>query len=292
MRDFAGRTAYVTGGSSGIGLATARLLAEAGAHVAVFARTPERLDAAQAAIEARRVAPAQRFARFRLDVSDHAAVCAVMTEAVAAFGPPDLLINAAGRALPRYFEDVTFEQFDETMRINLYGVWNSVSALVPQMKARGGAIVNVASMAGFMGVFGYTDYCASKFAVVGLSEALRQELRRYGIAVSVLCPPDTDTPGLAAEDVLKPAETKAVSAGGGLMRPDEVARALLRGVQHGTFMIVPGRDGKLAFYAKRYAPGAVDAVMRRAIRRAEPGEGAQTGEGAPPPGASGGGPRP
>ena len=68
-------------------------------------------------------------------------------------------------------------------------------------------------MAGFVGVFGYTDYCASKFAVVGLSEALRQELRPCGITVSVLCPPDTDTPGLANEDLTKPAETKAVSAG-------------------------------------------------------------------------------
>ena len=123
-----------------------------------------------------------------------------MAEVVQSFGAPDILINNVGRALPRYFEDVTFEQFDETMKTNLYGAWNTISVLVPHMKAGGGTIVNVSSMAGFIGVFGYTDYCASKFAVVGLSEALRQELRRYGITVAVLCPPDTDTPGLANED--------------------------------------------------------------------------------------------
>ncbi|MEI6725944.1 MAG: SDR family NAD(P)-dependent oxidoreductase, partial [Actinomycetes bacterium] len=132
----------------------------------------------------------------------------------------------------------------------------------------GAAIVNVSSMAGFMGVFGLTDYCASKFALVGFSEALRQELRPRGIAVSVMCPPDTDTPGLAHEDLTKPAETKAVSAGAKLMQPDEVARDLIRGIERGTFMIVPGGDGKLAYFMKRHAPGVVDAIMRRGIRKA------------------------
>ena len=269
MKELFGKNVFLTGGSSGIGLSTARLLAAAGANVIVFARREEKLAAALGEIESRRVSAAQRFACRPLDVADHAAVTAVMTAAVQSFGSPDLLINNVGRALPRYFEDVTFEQFDETMKTNLYGAWSTISVLAPHMKARGGAIVNVSSMAGFIGVFGYTDYCASKFAVVGLSEALRQELRRYGIGVSVLCPPDTDTPGLANEDAAKPAETKAVSAGAKLMQPDDVAKALLTGIRRGTFMIVPGGDGKLAYFMKRYAPGVVDRVMRRGIRKAQ-----------------------
>ena len=271
MKDFIGKTVFLTGGSSGIGLATAKLLATEGANVVIFARSEEKLAAASAAIESRRVSAAQRFACRPLDVADHAAVTAVMAEAVQSFGAPDLLINNVGRAVPHCFEDVTFAQFDETMKTNLYGAWSTVSALVPHMKARGGAIVNVSSMAGFIGVFGYTDYCASKFAVVGLSEALRQELRRYGISVSVLCPPDTDTPGLANEDLTKPAETKAVSAGARLMQPDDVARALLKGIRRGTFMIVPGGEGKLAYFMKRYAPAVVDRAMRRAIRKVQEG---------------------
>ena len=263
-----GRSAFIVGGSSGIGLSTAGLLAAAGAHVAVFARTPEKLEAALAEMEARRVSPDQRFASRRLDVTEHEAVEEVMAEAVAALGAPDLLVNAAGRALPHHFADVTYEQFDETMKTNLYGVWNVVSAVAPHMKGRGGAIVNVSSVAGFVGVFGLTDYCASKFAVVGLSEALRQELRRYGIAVSVLCPPDTDTPGFATENLTKPAETKAVSGAAKVMQPDDVARALLDGLRRGTFMIVPGAGGKLTYFLKRHAPGVVDAVVRRSIRKA------------------------
>jgi len=269
VKDFVDKTVYLTGGSSGIGLSTARLLTAAGANVVIFARNEEKLEAALGEIESRRVSAAQRFACRPLDVADHAAVTAVMTAAVQSFGPPDLLINNVGRALPRYFEDVAFQQFDETMKTNLYGAWNTISALVPHMKARGGAIVNVSSMAGFIGVFGYTDYCASKFAVVGLSEALRQELRRYGISVSVLCPPDTDTPGLANEDAAKPAETKAVSAGAKLMQPDDVAKELLKGIRRGTFMIVPGGAGKLAFFMKRHVPGVVDRIMRRGIRKAQ-----------------------
>ena len=267
MKEFGGKNVFLTGGSSGIGLATAKRLAAAGANVVIFARDSEKLAAALEQIESRRATAAQRFACLPLDVADHAAVNAVMTAAVESFGAPDLLINNVGRALPHYFEDITFEQFDETMRTNLYGMWSTTASLVPHMGA-GAVIVNVSSMAGFMGVFGLTDYCASKFAVVGFSEALRQELRPRGIAVSVLCPPDTDTPGLANEDLTKPAETKAVSAGAKLIQPDDVARDLIKGIERGTFMIVPGGDGKLAYFMKRHAPGVVDAIMRRGIRKA------------------------
>jgi 3-dehydrosphinganine reductase len=268
VKQFGGKNVFLTGGSSGIGLATAKLLAAAGANVVIFARDAGKLAAALEQIESRRVSAAQRFACRPLDVADHAAVTAVMAEAVESFGAPDLLINNVGRALPHYFEDITIEQFDETMRTNLYGVWSTTAALVPHMKA-GAAIVNVSSMAGFMGVFGLSDYCASKFAVVGFSEALRQELRPRGIAVSVLCPPDTDTPGLAHEDLTKPAETKAVSGGAKLMQPDAVAVELLQGIGRGTFMIVPGGDGKLAYFMKRHAPAVVDGIMRRSVRKAQ-----------------------
>ncbi len=267
MKEFGGKNVFLTGGSSGIGLATAKQLAAAGANVVIFARDAGKLAAALEQIERRRVSAAQRFACRPLDVADHAAVTAVMDETVETFGTPDLLINNVGRALPHYFEDVTFEQFDETMRINLYGVWSTTATLVPHMGA-GAVVVNVSSMAGFMGVFGLSDYCASKFAVVGFSEALRQELQPRGIAVSVLCPPDTDTPGFAHENLTKPVETMAVSAGAKLMQPDDVARDLIRGIERETFMIVPGGDGKLAYFMKRHAPAVVDAIMRRGIRKA------------------------
>lgn len=89
------------------------------------------------------------------------------------------------------------------MKVHIYGVWNSISTLLPHMRQRGGYIVNVSSVLGFMGVFGYSDYCPSKFAILGLSEVLKSELKRYGIGISVLCPPDTDTPGFQVENQTK-----------------------------------------------------------------------------------------
>ena len=271
MNDLFDKNVFLTGGSSGIGLSTAKLLAAEGASVIIFARTQDTLEAALTKVEGERVTAAQRFACRQLDVTEHASVTTVMTEAVRSFGVPDILINCAGRALPHYFEDISFAQFDETMKTNLYGAWSAISVLVPDMKAKGGTIVNVSSLAGFVGVFGLTDYCASKFALVGLSEALRQELRRYRIMVSVLCPPDTDTPGLANENIFKPAETKAVSGAAKLMHPDDVAAELVKGIRRGSFMIVPGTEGRLALTMKRHLPRVVDLIMRRAIGNAQKG---------------------
>ncbi|MDY6918398.1 MAG: SDR family NAD(P)-dependent oxidoreductase, partial [Chloroflexota bacterium] len=171
MRDFADRTVYVVGGSSGIGLSIARALSARGAHVVIFARAKDRLDRAREQVAACAVCEPQRFSCMQVDVCNGDEVLRVMAGAVSRFGPPDVLINCAGRARPARFEEMAYEQFDETMKTNLYGAWTAIAALLPHMKERGGYIVNVSSMAGLIGVFGYTDYSASKFAVIGLSEA-------------------------------------------------------------------------------------------------------------------------
>lgn len=262
--------AYVVGGSTGIGLAIAAQLASRGADILLFARRQPQLEDAVATVRARQMREGQRVEYRQLNVADHTLVRAVMDASVAAFGAPDMLINCAGRAYPMPFEDVTYTQFDETMRINLYGCWNTIAALLPAMKRKGqGYIVNTSSIAGLIGVYGYTDYCASKFALIGFSEALRSELKPYGITVSVLCPPDTDTPCLEIENKTKPAETHAISAGAKLMQPEAVAAALLHGMDKGKFIIVPGADGRLSVLAKRLAPGLLDRYMDAIIRKVQ-----------------------
>jgi 3-dehydrosphinganine reductase len=265
---FARKRVFVVGGSMGIGLAAAKRMVALGAHTTIFARRREPLERALADLVAMRCDPEQRLEMRLLDVRVPAAVTAVLGDLVSAHGAPDVLLNCAGRAYPRRFEEITYEQFADTLQTNLHGCWNTVSAVVPAMKARGGYIVNTASLAGLIGMFGYTDYCASKFAVVGFSEALRSELKPYGITVSVLCPPDTDTPGFAVENTTKPPETHALSAATKLLTADQVADALLAGMARRSPLIIPGRAGRLAVLAKRLLPGLVERAADRAIARA------------------------
>lgn len=266
---FNGKNIYLFGGSSGIGLESAKLLAARGAHLILFARNPQRLEEAVASVKCSRLLSSQIVCSRVLDVADPQAVRATLETAVAEFGLPQIVINTAGRAIPRHVEDISYAQFDETMKINLYGAWNIVQAVLPFMKERGGTIINTSSVGGLVGVFGYADYAASKFALIGLSEVLRAELARYGIKVGVLCPPDTQTPGFDCENRTKPLETQAISAGGGLLAAKDVAQALLRGIERDEALIIPGFEGKLTWLMKRHAPRLVDFIMARSIHKAQ-----------------------
>ena len=267
MKDFNGKIVYVVGGSSGIGLSIAQKLSHKGAHVIILARNRNRLEHALKQITSCGILTTQRFSCMQVDVSCKDDVELVMSKAVSQFGVPEVLINCAGTVQPFCFEQITYEQFDEIMKTNLYGAWNAIAALLPHMKKQGGYILNVSSMSGLIGAFGYTDYSASKFALIGFSEALRSELKQYGITVSVLCPPDTDTPLLEKENRTKPEETKALTAKSKLMKPDDVAEAIIKGMGKNAFLIIPGFEGKLIYLLKRLFPGLVEFIEDREIEK-------------------------
>jgi 3-dehydrosphinganine reductase len=260
-------TVYITGGSSGIGRAAAIRFAAAGSRVVVIGRNEERLRNTTAEL-VERSGGVNAHGYAAVDVSDRGKLERVVPELVARFGPPDLLLNAAGAAYPQYFEAVPYEKFREQLSVNLEGTWNMTQLTVPYMKTRGGTIVNVSSIAGFIGLFGYTAYSAAKFGVIGLSEALRNELGPDGIRVAVLCPPDTDTPGFAEENLIKPFETKAMSANLKVATAESVVGALLRGLDRNRFLIVPGADGMLSLIVKRLVPSLVFRILDRDLDRA------------------------
>jgi 3-dehydrosphinganine reductase len=127
------------------------------------------------------------------------------------------------------------------MDVNFFGTVHAIRAVLPHLKNRGGGfITNISSGAGLVSWFGYTAYAATKFAVRGFSDALRDELKPQNISVSVVFPPDTDTPQLAFEQSLLPAETRAISGTVAPMSPEEVARQILAGVRRGRYLIMPG----------------------------------------------------
>jgi len=139
---------------------------------------------------------------------------------------------------------------------------------LPHMRKNGGGhIVNVSSMVGFLGVFGYTDYAASKFAVVGYSETLRTEVKWDNIAVSVVCPPDTDTPGFQVENQTKPIETQELSASAKVRSPEYVAAWIINGIAKKRQTIVPGYDSAMIYYLKRFMPWLVDWGTDSAIKK-------------------------
>ena len=230
----------ITGGSSGIGLALARRAAAQGARVSLLARDQNKLAAARDEIQ--RLAPqAPPVCIVAADVANQADVLRALAAAEKIHGPVDVLITSAGMARPGYFAEVPVEIFERTMAVNYFGTLYALKAVVPGMRQRGrGAVVLVASGAGLVGLFGYTPYAPTKFALRGLAESLRAELTSSGVHVAIVYPPDTDTPQLAEENRTKPAETKALTAAAGLWTADDVAQVTLDGLAQGKFSITPG----------------------------------------------------
>jgi len=252
------RMVFITGGSSGIGLATARCAAAAGAHLGLFARSPEKLAAAEEILQAAAVRKSQRIFSGTLDVTDPEEVRAACARAVDRFGAPDVLITSAGVPMAGRFEDIGPGRFDAVMQTNLYGTRHVIAALLPAMLERGsGHIVPVASSAGLYGVYGYSAYGASKFALVGLAECLRGELKNHRIRVSVFCPPEVDTPILAAEKADLPPPTRVLKNLAGTLSAEAAARTLVNGILKNRFMIIPGFRAKVFYWLKRLMPAPV-----------------------------------
>jgi 3-dehydrosphinganine reductase len=245
-----GNVAVVTGGSSGIGRAIACGLAKHGMDVWLVAQRKDILESARLLVETHKQNQGQMVRIVPADVSDIKQVQMVVEKVIEKSGPPDLLVNSAGVAHPGYVEELDISIFNWMMEVNYFGTVFITKEFLPMMLKNGsGYIVNISSMAGIISAFGYTAYGASKFAVKGFSDALRQEMKLHQIGVSVVFPSDTDTPQLEYENRIKPPETKALGSMGGSMSADEVAKVTLEGIERGRYMIIPGLEGKIFYHA-------------------------------------------
>ncbi|MBP9742705.1 MAG: SDR family oxidoreductase [Burkholderiales bacterium] len=240
------KSVIITGGSSGIGKATAILLAQHEYNIAIIGRRKDLLEEAVLQISQYKVNPLQQIIYAQADVCDSNAINLAIQNIIDQIGAPSVVITSAGMAHPGYFAQLSNEIFEQTMQTNFFGTLYTIKAVVPFMrKAKSGHIILISSGAGLIGIFGYTAYAASKFAIRGFGEALRPELKKDCIDVSIVYPSDVETPQLIAENKLKPLETKIISGAIKPLKPEQIATAILKGIKHKNFIITVGYQIKL-----------------------------------------------
>ena len=268
---FANKRVFITGGSSGIGRAIAGQLAAQGAHVCIAARGQAALDETLAELRSLAASPEQVLFGHALDVGEREAVYASVGSVLERLGGLDLLINNAGITHPAAFFDTPDEIFDAMMRVNYFGTVQVTRACLPALIESRGQIAIVSSLAGVIGIYGYSAYGASKYALRGFAESLRHDLMQHGIDVTVIFPPDTDTPQLEQENRIKPAETRVLAGNVKPLSAAFVARATLEGLRRRKVHVMPGFGTKLVIFLAQRFPGVtrwfLDGDLRRFQRK-------------------------
>ncbi|MBN2652840.1 MAG: SDR family NAD(P)-dependent oxidoreductase [Spirochaetales bacterium] len=257
----------VAGGTSGIGFAFSKEIAKSTKHLVLIGRDESKFLSKKSQITEK--SPSIILDFFECDIIDEELCRSTLKKIHEKYGNLDLLVNSAGIARPNYFDKIAYPSFDYTVKTNLYGTRNINLAAIPYFNIRGGQIINISSVAGVIGIFGYTDYAASKFAIIGFSEVLRQELMSQKIDVKVLCPPDTYTEGFIVENTTKPFQTIALSKSAKVLSADYVAHKLLRSLKKNSFLIIVGFESRFMYWFKRNFPRSFEKLVISKIKKAE-----------------------
>lgn len=264
------KLALITGGSSGIGLALAQALVKQGTGVCLLARDKHKLALRKNDLLEISTGEHQKIETLSCDITDYETLSQVLDRWVDQSGVPDLVINSAGVTYPGYFQALDVKIFHWLMDINYFGTLHVLKCLIPMMVAQGsGTVVNISSQAGFIGVFGYSGYGASKYAVRGLSDVLRVEMKPHGVKVAIVFPPDTQTPQLDFEERLKPIETKEIASSAKVLSAEKVADSVLKGLKKDKYIIIPGFEGKLFYRLNQLMGNLTYPIMDWMVRRAQ-----------------------
>lgn len=266
MPDFNGRTVVITGASTGIGRATAVAFRQVGARAVLAARSTAELE--QLAAE---LGGPEHALAVTCDVSDPAQCQALMEQAVAHFGRMDILVNNAGLLVSGTFEHLQPGDLERQFAVNLFGVAHCIRAALPYLKQSRGVIVNVSSVAAFVGTPTSGAYSASKAALNNLGQSLAAELRPYGIAVCTVCPYFVSGAQLARKGIIRGGSRHNPD---GRQRPapgtqtvEQVAAAILKAAATRRRLLVLSPAGVAIWWLTRLAPWLVDAVLAQAVQR-------------------------
>jgi NAD(P)-dependent dehydrogenase (short-subunit alcohol dehydrogenase family) len=269
VRDFRDRVAVVTGAASGIGRALSLALARRGAHLALVD-----VNEAGASEVARGIEGLGRKASLHAaDVADRARMAELPDEVLAAHGRVSLLVNNAGVSVGGTFEEQSFADLDWIVGINFWGVVHGCKFFLPHLRREPGAhIVNLSSLFGLVGFPGQSSYCATKFAVRGLSECLWTELRDAGIGVTCVHPGGIRTEIVrSARSMSDEVRQKTVERFDRLaMLPERAAEEILRGVEQNRMKLLICRETRFADRLKRLAPSGSQHLLAALSRRFGP----------------------
>jgi short-subunit dehydrogenase len=266
---FKGRRVFLTGGSSGIGAALAKILVEDGAQVFLVARDEARLQSYARSLEplASQSGGAVHFNR--LDITQRTDIGPVVSQAREAMGGIDTLINNAGIGHVASFVDTPEAVFDALVATNYVGTVDVTRACLGDLlQADDALLITVCSLAAVAGIYGYTAYCSTKYAIRGFMDCLRQELLGTNVAVSVSYPGDVETPLLAHELQIRPPENQAIAGTVQPLAADVAARKILEGAARRQFEVFLDSQSKTVNRLMRFLPGASRWYMDRCIRRA------------------------
>ncbi|GGF23447.1 SDR family oxidoreductase [Hymenobacter cavernae] len=261
-----GKVVLITGGTSGIGRASAVAFGQAGAKVVVTGR-----DAARLGETARQLTDLGiQHHTVRADVGTIADSEQAVNETIAAFGRLDILINNAGISMRALFQDAELDVIQRLMQTNFFGTVYTTKFALPHIQASKGSIVGISSIAGYRGLPGRTGYSASKFAMNGFLEALRTELLPQGVHVLVACP------GFTASNIRQTALAADGSAQGEsprdeaqMMSSEEVAQHLVSAVRQRRRDLVLTSQGKLTVFLNKLLPGLTDKLVLNHFRKEE-----------------------
>jgi 3-dehydrosphinganine reductase len=269
MKDFQNKNIIITGGSSGIGFATAKEFARMGANLFLLARNIDNLNKAKQRLH-QVFGPHLQIQVYSVDVSKKEEITSTITKIGNEFGM-DVLINNAGIGGNVRFEEVTLERLEYTMNLNYWACVYSTKAAWKYLKEAKGHLGYVSSLAGYTGIYGFSNYSPTKFAITGFAEVIRMEAKDAGIGVTVLYPPDTDTPMMTDERRTPLPETEALSKGAKLMSPEEVAERFVKGIQHDRFEVLCNPQSHLVRVLKGTFPRIyfkiLDSIIAKDRRR-------------------------
>lgn len=279
MKILSEKKVFITGAASGIGRSTAVAMGESGCRLFL---TDINEDGLKKTIDAISSASGKVCLAKAFNVADYQAMASFAKEVHDGYGSLDILVNVAGVALFSQVEDMKHNDWERVINVNLWGVIHGLECFVPEMirAGNGGHIVSVSSTAGLIGLPWHTVYAGTKHALVGMSESLRYDLRKYNIGVSVICP------GLVKTGLVQSVEIHAGREDANKLRafapkiaitPEKVADKIIKAIRNNKFMVITSFDIKLFYFVKKYCFPiyhlvmlAISRVMDKSLKRDVP----------------------